>query len=404
VSSASNENRFDQRYLIVFGASLVQFTIIGLLFSFGLFFKAFEAEFGWSRTLLSTCTSFSFLVMGVLAVFGGRLSDHYGPRLVLAITGILGGLGYILLSQVTQPWQLFVYFGLLLGIGMSTHDVVTLSIVARWFHKRRGIMTAVVKVGTAVGQFTIPPVVAFLMVRYDWRSALIIMGIIAIALLLIAASLTRNPDGKQSSGLPVITAGINFAQARRSKIFWLFCSIQFLFFPPLITIPLHIVVHGMDLGMTAVLAATLLSVMAAASVMGRLTIGLFFDRIGGKRALILCFIPLIASLVAFLFIVKPWLLFVAVAVYGFAHGGFFTVMSPTIAEYFGLKAHGTLFGFIVFFGTIGGAVGPIFAGSIFDSTGSYFWAFCTLAVMVFLGLLLTLLLPSPDTDNQHGSI
>ena len=404
MSSASNENRFDQRYLIVFGASLVQFTIIGLLFSFGLFFKAFEAEFGWSRTLLSTCTSFSFLVMGVLAVFGGRLSDHYGPRLVLAITGILGGLGYILLSQVTQPWQLFVYFGLLLGIGMSTHDVVTLSIVARWFHKRRGIMTAVVKVGTAVGQFTIPPVVAFLMVRYDWRSALIIMGIIAIALLLIAASLTRNPDGKQSSGLPVITAGINFAQARRSKIFWLFCSIQFLFFPPLITIPLHIVVHGMDLGMTAVLAATLLSVMAAASVMGRLTIGLFFDRIGGKRALILCFIPLIASLVAFLFIVKPWLLFVAVAVYGFAHGGFFTVMSPTIAEYFGLKAHGTLFGFIVFFGTIGGAVGPIFAGSIFDSTGSYFWAFCTLAVMVFLGLLLTLLLPSPDTDNQHGSI
>lgn len=392
--STSKTSRFDERYLVVFGASLTQFTIIGLLFSYGLFFKTFEAEFGWSRTLLSSCTSFSFLVMGVLAMFGGRMSDRYGSRLVLGITGTLGGLGYILLSQVTQPWQLFAFYGLLTGIGLSTHDVVTLSIVARWFHKRRGIMTAVVKVGTAIGQFTIPPIVAFLMIRYDWRSALVIMGVVAIVLLLIAALNTKNPSTYHTSSPALIASGHGFDEARRSPVFWNLCAIQFLFFAPLITIPVHIVVHGMDLGMTAVLAATLLSVMASASVAGRLMIGLFFDRIGGKRVLILCFVPLIASLLAFMFIVEPWVLFVAVAVYGFAHGGFFTVMSPTIAEYFGLRVHGTLFGIIVFFGTIGGALGPIFAGWVFDSTGSYFLAFCTLAVMVSLGLALTLLLPA----------
>lgn len=394
--SPSKTSRFDERYLVVFGASLTQFTMIGLLFSYGLFFKTFEAEFGWSRTLLSSCTSFSFLVMGVLAMFGGRMSDRFGPRLVLGITGTLGGLGYILLSQVTQPWQLFAFYGLLTGIGLSTHDVITLSIVARWFHKRRGIMTAVVKVGTAIGQFTIPPIVAFLMIRYDWRSALVIMGVVAIVLVLIAASNAKNPSTYHASSPALVASGHGFSEARRSPTFWKLCAIQFLFFAPLITIPVHIVVHGMDLGMTAVLAATLLSVMAFASVAGRLMIGLFFDRIGGKRALILCFIPLILSLLAFMFIVEPWILFVAVAVYGFAHGGFFTVMSPTIAEYFGLRVHGTLFGIIVFFGTIGGALGPIFAGRMFDSTGSYFLAFCSLAVMVSLGLALTLLLPAPE--------
>ena len=137
--------RLDKRYLIVLGACLTQFTIIGLLFSYGLFFKALETEFGWSRTLLSGCTSIAFLVMGSLAFFGGRLNDRYGPRAVLAVAGTLCGLGYAFLSQVSQPWQLFVIFGLFIGVGMSSHDVVTLSTIARWFQQRRGIMTGVVK-------------------------------------------------------------------------------------------------------------------------------------------------------------------------------------------------------------------------------------------------------------------
>ncbi len=146
--------------------------------------------------------------------------------------------------------------------------------------------------------------------------------------------------------------------------------------------------------MTPALAAILLSVMGAASVAGRLSVGALVDRIGGKRALVLCFVPLIASLLAFLLISAPWVLFAAVAVYGFAHGGFFTVMSPTVAEYFGLQAHGAIFGFVLFFGTIGGAAGPILAGRIFDLMNSYDPAFATLAALATLGLALVLRLPS----------
>ena len=73
-------------------------------------------------------------------------------------------------------------------------------------------------------------------------------------------------------------------------------------------------------------------------------------------------------------------------VYGFAHGGLFTVMSPVVAEYFGLRAHGTLFGSIIFFGTISGSVAPILAGYIFDTMGSYVVAFLMLGVMVFAAL------------------
>jgi len=137
--------------VVVFGACLTQFTVIGLLFAYGVFFKVFEDEFGWSRTLLSSCSSVAFLVMGTLAIVGGRMSDRYGPRIVLCISGALFSLGFVLASQLSQPRQLIVVFGLLLGVGLSTHDVVTLSTVARWFERKRGIMTGVVKTGTAVG-------------------------------------------------------------------------------------------------------------------------------------------------------------------------------------------------------------------------------------------------------------
>lgn len=386
------------KYLTVFGACLTQFTVIGLLFSFGLFFKVFEAEFGWSRTLLSACSALAFLVMGVLAMAGGRLSDRFGPTRVLSVTGVLYGLGYVLMSQVSAPWQMFVIFGLFLGLGMSTHDVVTLSTIARWFENRRGIMTGVVKVGTAFGQMAMPPIVAFLILTLGWRSATVAMGIGAAILLLIAAlSMSRPPEPVRGpSDAP--PAGLSFAQARGSRLFWTLCAIQFLFFPSLMTVPLHLAVHGMDLGMTAPKAAVLLSVIGAASVAGRLIVGGLVDRIGGKNAFLLCFGALICGLAGFLLTQMHVLLFCVVAIYGFGHGGFFTVVSPTVAEYFGMRAHGAVFGTVLFFGTVGGSVGPILAGLAFDVTGSYQIAFFSLLTLAVIGLGLVLTLPRRGAD------
>jgi MFS family permease len=383
----------DPRYKVVFGAWLTQFTVIGLLFSYGLLFKIFETEFGWSRTLLSACTSLAFLMMGVLAIFSGRLNDRYGPRAVLGVAGTLYGLGFALISQVSEPWHLFAIFGLLLGVGLSTHDVVTLSTVARWFQRRRGVMTGVVKVGTAAGQVAIPPLAALLIAGLGWRPAVVTLGILAALLLLVAAVAMKSPPKTAERTPQAPEDSISFREVRRTRIFWTLCAIQFLFFPALTTVPLHIVVHGMDLGMTAALAAGLVSVIGAASVAGRLTVGTLSDRISAKHVFTICFVPLIASLLTFLAVETPGPLFAAVAVYGFAHGGLFTVVSPTIAEYFGTRAHGATFGTVLFFGTIGGALGPILAGRVFDTTDSYALAFASLAGLATIGLMLVLSLP-----------
>ncbi|MGB0507868.1 MAG: MFS transporter [Pikeienuella sp.] len=312
---------------------------------------------------------------------------------MLACTGLMLGFGYAMVSQISEPWQLILLFGIFVAAGMSTHDVVTLSTIAKWFAARRGVMTGVVKTGTAIGQVVVPPIAAILIASYGWRTAVITMGAVATILLLVAAFSMAVPPKPVATSQSVEADGVSYFEARRSSTFWKMCAIQFLFFPTLMSIPVHIVVHGMDLGMTAALAATLLSVTGGASIAGRLVIGGFSDRIGGKNAYILCFLPLIASLLAMLSFGAPNALFIILAFYGFAHGGLFTVVSPTVAEFFGTKAHGAIFGVILFCGTIGGAAGPLMAGWVFDTFGSYDIAFGGLAAMAALGLLLTLTLP-----------
>ena len=123
----------------------------------------------------------------------GHLSDRLGPGRVLAVTGLACGIGYALISQVTEPWQLLAIFAVLIGLGMSTHDVVTLSTVARCFDKRRGMITGVVKTGTAAGQMLLPVLTAFLVAAIGWREAAAGLGLAAAAILVIAAILISIP-------------------------------------------------------------------------------------------------------------------------------------------------------------------------------------------------------------------
>jgi MFS family permease len=301
------------------------------------------------------------------------------------------------MSQITAPWQLFALFGTFIGVGLATHDVVTLGTIARWFHRRRGIMSGVVKVGTAAGQIALPPFAALLIAGFGWRSALVVLGILAAALLLLAATTMRMPPATDHSNTTLKT-GETFAHARRTRIFWTLCAIQFLFFPALMSIPLHLAVHGTDLGLSVTTAATLLSVIGAASVAGRLGMGALHDRIGGKNAYTACLAILAASLAGFAVITTPLPLFAVVAIYGFAHGALFVVVSPTAAEYFGMRAHGAVFGTILFFGTLGGSIGPILTGLVFDHLGSYQPAFITLGLAAALALVLARTLPQP-----HGA-
>ena len=389
----------NQKILIVGTSFLVQAVYVGVLFTFGIFFLEFEKTFGWSRATISGAFSVFLIATGSIGVVMGKLNDHFGPQKIMIAGAIIHGAGYVLMSVIQAPWQLYFFYGVLAAIGFSTHDIVTLSTVARWFSGNRSLMSGIVKAGAGAGQFVIPILLTTLLTIWDWRIACLVFGAISTLILTaVAKFLTRNPPtaDKQSELGTSSTSEIGYSlrQAVRTSNFWILCIGQFLVFFCLMVVMIHVAPHARDLGFDAIRAAQVLSTIGAASILGRIIMGGAADRLGGKRSLTIAYVILSGSLIWLLFIREPWVLFVFAPVYGFTHGAFFTLISPTVAELFGTKAHGVIFAIILFHGTIGGAISPFIAGRVFDTLGTYQPIFICLSVIAVIGLVLVQFLRS----------
>ena len=185
-------------YIIFTACFTIQAVGIGSYVAYGVFFNALMAEFQWSRATISGASSLALFMMGFVGMLIGRLNDRYGPRQLMSATSLFFGAGLILMSQVNSVLQLYIFYGVLLGIGLSSIDVIALTTIARWFSLRRGAMTGLVKVGTGAGQFTIPLIASFLIGVVGWRQTYLIIGLVASFLLFgVAQILKRDPDDYQ---------------------------------------------------------------------------------------------------------------------------------------------------------------------------------------------------------------
>ena len=400
-------------YNIVGAGFIMQGICYGATFTYGLFFNEFQAEFGWSRALISGASSLSFLLGGALGVAAGRVNDKIGPRALTVWTSILFGLGYLLLTWLQSLWQLYLLYGLLVAVGFGALEVITLSTVARWFVRRRGMMSGIVKVGTGSGQLVLPFFAATLISTYGWRNAYLIMGTLFIVVLVaVAQVMRRNPQdmGLQpdndthrlsGEGCNPGDSDIFVKSPIKTKQFWAINLAEFASFFCLLTVVVHIIPHSIDLGLTKKTAAGVISVVGGVSMLGRIVFGTAHDRIGGRFSLMVCFFVLFCSFLWLQVATEVWMLFLFALIYGFAHGGLFTVVSPTVAELFGTSSHGVLFGIVLFSGNCAGAISPILAGRIFDVTGSYRSVFSILSVVALIGLaLVTQLKPIQSKVND----
>ena len=308
------------------------------------------------------------------------------------------GLGILLMSTVSHMWQLFLFYSVMFGIGLSTIEITPLSATTRWFARKRGVMTGMVKVGTGTGQVIIPLAASLLITSYGWRTSYVVIGAVAAVLLMFAAQfLRRDPaqmglvaDGRGESqeqkGGPAET-GFQVREALRTRQFWVVCFTFLATMFCLLTIMVHIVPHAIDIGISSAAAAGILSTIGGVSIAGRLLVGAAIDRIGNRMTIIICLILLILALLWLQMAKELWMFYLFTMVYGLSHGGLYTVVSPIVAEYFGTRSHGALFGIVFCCSMVGGAIGPVIAGYIFDVTGSYSLAFWIIPAMGALALL-----------------
>lgn len=286
---------------------------------------------------------------------------------------------------------------------MSATFVPANSIIARWFVRRRATMTGVVLCGSPVGTMIMPPVARWLISIYGWREAYIIAGIAALVLIVVAAQFLKsapeqfgklplNEDEVRAEGKVSKSREFSIQEAFHTRQFWLLSGISACTWFCVGVIMVHIVIHATGLGIPAASAASIMALMGGVSIAGRLITGTAADRIGNRSALIVSFAIMSASLFWLVAAQELWALYLFGALFGFAWGGLGPLVSPVVAELFGLSSHGAILGVSFTLAMIGEAFGPVLAGRIFDVTYSYQWAFLLCAAVGAIGIVLSCLL------------
>jgi MFS family permease len=355
---------------------------IGTRYSFGVFLKSLEGEFGISRGATSGIFSVYMLLCSLLAIIGGWALDKYGPRKIAFLMGSFTGLSLVLTSQTNSVWQLFITYGLLLA-----------------------------------------PFATYLISIFGWRIAFLSLGLIAWIIMASMSLLLRkdpsdiglSPDGVKSE--PVQTASqtkeslaqpiaYSVVQAFRTSQFWLLGFTWIFLSLCLHLIFVHAVPHAVDMGISPMDASVMLSLMGAANIPARLVVGKVSDTIGRKTLGVACILAQFAALLWLMWADVLWMLYIFAITYGFLWGGSGTIITSLIGDVFGMRSLGAIMGVMTAGWALGAAVGPAMGGYIFDMSDNYFAAFATAAAATLISALFVALIrktPKDRTPRKRGS-
>jgi len=392
-------------WVIVAAASTILALQWGCNDSYGIFLTELCRDLGWTKTAVSGAYSLFCIISCTLGMVAGRLNDRYGPRLILMISIIVMGIGYALMSTINTLWQLYIFYGVIVAIGTSLGWVPAISTVCRWFIRKRGMALGITEAGIGVGTFIMPPLIQLLIIKFGWRISYFILAGLLFVLGLPASRLTRlnpsekglYPDGmkgttesKRDGKLISNTKDFTFKQAIRTRQFWLLFSLYAISALPF-GIWVHLKAYMVSFDIAEMAAATAIGLSGGAYTAGALVISKLSDRIGRRTPV---FISFLSMAVMMLWLVKarqPWEFYLFSTIIGFSWGGF--VLFPAIiADWFGMKFHGSIYGMLDVGWGIGGAAAPLLAGYICDTTGSYELAIVMGATLLFIGTGLSLIL------------
>ncbi|MDO8567758.1 MAG: MFS transporter [Dehalococcoidales bacterium] len=387
-------------WVVVIAGFIIWTVVFGIQNSFGIFFKPLQETFGWSRATTSWAITTHLIVYALCMMPGGWAMDRFNTRLMYSIAAVLIGSSLILSSRITEPWQLYLVYGLPLGAGISLCGPAIFINITRSFTEKRGLALGIASAGVGFGTLVMAPLSNVLITSYGWRNAFVVLGIIAFVTILVCGHIMKFPTRKEiDEGQPVskkpadkvkapASARMTLVQIIRSReMFFIIVATGFNAFTMKVVIT-HIAPYATDMGISAFLAALAVGTIGGVSTAGRLIMGFVQDKIGPQRVMIICMTVQGFSMVALPFIGLGPLFFLYTIVYGFTYGGDIPQIPAITAQCFGLASMGIAYTMVQTVGNLAGALGSISGGFLFDLLGSYTVIFLATGVSLFTGAFL----------------
>ena len=388
---------------VVGGSFLLLFCSLGTHFyAFPVFFDVMVREMEWTRTQVALALTVGTFVIGAMGLLVGGLIHKVGLRPVMVCGTLIAGLGFLLLATVTEPWQFYLYYGLVLSAGMAGIEAVpNMTAVETWFDRGKSTALGIATTGMGVGGVVMAPLAGWLISRYDWQTAFASMaGIVILVGIPISVIIMRTPGGRkvapgqeQQEGLEAREATIG--QALRQKSFWLVSIGAMLWLWAYLIGLTHQVAFAVDIGIDRVAAAGAVGLLCAFSIPGRLGFGKLGD-IMDKRYVMMMAASL--QVVAFAILLKTTnltMLYIYSSLIGVGVGGLTPILPGLLADYFGRNHFAAIYGASGMVTTLGMMIGPVYGGWIFDTTESYSLAFLSGIIITLLAIIIIYLAPKP---------
>jgi MFS family permease len=367
------------RWTIVAVGALMTCVALGAMFSLAIFLEPVSRDTGWSRAGISAGMTLNFLVMGAGAFGWGALSDRYGTRVVVMIGAVLLGLALCLASRATSLLQFQLTYGILVGLAASTFFAPMIAATTAWFDTQRSLAVSLVSAGMGVAPLTISPFARWLISTYDWRTAMLVIGVLAWVLLIPASLLVRQRPAVATPGVaaPGDAEGAitSVAGAFRSRQF-IILSLTFFTCCAAHSGPIfHMVSYAMSCGIAPMAAVSIYSVEGAAGLGGRLLLGVAADRYGVKKILVAGLLTQALAIGSYPFVRELGEFYGLAFIFGTAYGGVMPLYAVLARDYFSQSIMGTVFGAATMLSSLGMSLGPLIGGWIFDTYGGYSWLF-----------------------------
>lgn len=418
---------------VVGGSILLQILLAGLLMqAYGTYVAVWRAEFGWSKTTFATAFAIQRAQMAVLSPIQGWLLKRFGPRAVIQVGLVLLAVGFFLLARVNSIAGFYgTFLVLALGAGLAGFLSVT-TVVVNWFERRRSSALALMQVGISIGGLAVPAV-AWALTTFGWRPTAVFSGLLILVVgLPVTALMRRSPeayglrpygakaygsdeahdqqdeedDEEGRSSRPsegdLLERDFSAREALLTRAFWFITFGHAAAVTIVAAVMVHLVVHLQEsVGLTLQVAATVVAVMTAATMVGQIAGGLLGDRF---NKLLIAVVAMLAHAVALLALTFAdgmfWVLFFAV-VHGLAWGMRGPIMQALRADYFGRTSFPTIMGISFSFVMLGQMAGPLLAGILADVTGDYRLAFMILAGFVAAASLFFVFATQPQAPGYR---
>ena len=400
----SKSSGFSYGWVVVGAGAMMTCVAFGAMLSLAVFLQPISEAMGWSRSGVSAAATIDFLCMGLAAFFWGALSDRFGTRIVVLSGTLLLGAGLIVASQATTLWQFQLAFGVLIGIAAGSFYAPMMAAASAWIEDHRSLAVALVSAGMGVAPLTVAPFASWLITTYDWRTAMLVIGIVALALLIPASLLVRPAPQAAASA----TAGGDGAP----EVQW--TAAQAFKTPQFITLALahfaccaahsgpifHMVSYAMVCGIAPLTAVTVYSLAGFSGLGGRLLLGALADRLGAKQVLVGGLFVQALSIATYLAVGQLGEFYALSVVFGLAYGGVMPLYAVLVREYFGARIMGTVFGAVSAFASLGMALGPLAGGWVFDTFHAYNWLYVGSFAIGIAAVAVALSFPSAKRPSQ----